>query len=239
MIALENAKIMHLEKSNNTFEIFIDTVLAKKYKEKLQKKEITLKEIDFDELVASYDIYSDAKKGKQAKELNKHFPKLKKEEIILEIIKAGKISYTKEELNTKQEELYNQILTYIHTSTINAQTKLKFPIDRIKMLLTEIKFKADIHKPIEKQIDLIISKLRPIIPISISTKKIKITVKKEHTKKITSFIKSKYTHCKILKDCIDQEGNYFAEIELFSSQYIDFIKLLHKQSNNEIDIDDL
>jgi ribosome maturation protein SDO1 len=240
MISLDDAKIIKLQKGNENFEILVDVVLAKKYQEKLIKsKQVNINEYDFSELIASYDVYSDAKKGKIAKNLNKVFHNKSNEEIILEIIKNGKISYTKSEIKELHQNLLKKIVSYINLSTINSQTKLKIPTSRIEMLLNEIKFTPDLNKPIEKQIEEIIKKLRPMIPISISSKKLKIIVPAKNTKKIVSFIKSKYTHCKILKDCIDNEGNYFAEIEIFASQYIDFIKLIHQKSNNEIEIEDI
>jgi ribosome maturation protein SDO1 len=136
------------------------------------------KNVEISEILKSEHIFADVKKGELAsndkmKELFGTHDVLKVTKILLD---EGEIQFTQEYRNKLQEEKRRKIITLIHQKGIDPRTNLPHPQTRIENAFIEAKIKVDYFKRAEEQVEEIIKKLRPILPIKFETKKIKISV---------------------------------------------------------------
>lgn len=162
--------LARLKKGGENFEVAIDPDLAVDYKSK--------KDVEISEIIKSEHIFSDVKKGELAstdkmKELFGTCDVLKVTKILLD---EGEIQFTQEYRNKLQIEKRRRIITLIHQKGVDPRTSLPHPETRIENAFLEGKIKVDYFKKAEEQLEEIIKKLRPILPIRFETKKIEIKV---------------------------------------------------------------
>jgi ribosome maturation protein SDO1 len=164
MIPLQKAIIAKLKKSGETFEVLVDCDKALEIK--------AGKNIPLDDVIASDVVYSDSKKGTHASENRLHdlFETEDNEKIIIEIIKKGDVQLTSEHKNKLRDEKEKQIIQIIHRNAINPSTNTPHPEDRIKNAMKEAKIKVDEFSSAEEQVQEIVKKLTPIIPIKYETR---------------------------------------------------------------------
>ena len=174
--------LSRIKKSGENFEIAIDPDLAIK----LKKGE----DISISEVMKSEHIFSDAKKGLLASEdkLKELFGTSNPLEVGKQIITKGEIQLTSEYRNKILENKKKKIVNTIHKNAHDPSTGLPHPITRIENAMEEAKIKIDEYKSSKEQIDDIIKKLRPIIPISMELKEISLKVPAEFTGKSYSVI---------------------------------------------------
>ena len=168
--------LARLKKFGQTFEISVDPDKALFYK----KGQIT----DLDEVLHADNIFLDAKKGMVAPqaELEKVFKTTDTQKIADIIIKEGEIQFTAEHRQLEREQKIKKIVYLIHKQAIDARTGFPLPLERIEGALVQAKVHLDENKPVEEQLEGIITKLRPILPIKIEQKRISITIPANSTK---------------------------------------------------------
>lgn len=176
--------IAKLKKSGETFEIVIDPDLAIKY----AKGD---KSIAIEDTVKSEGIFSDAKKGLLSSEhkIQEVFETKDFKVIADRILKTGEIQLSEEYRKQLIDAKKKKIIDYIHTNAIDPRTRLPHPVVRLERAFEEAKVHIDSFKSAEEQVPEIISKLKPVIPISISTAKFVMTVPAQYTGKVYPIIK--------------------------------------------------
>lgn len=159
MVSLDKAVIVRLKTHGENFEIFVDPDLALDYKEG--------KTVGIDELLAVGDIFKDAKAGKKASEdiMNKILGTTDLNEVVDRIIKKGELHLTIEQRRGMTEEKRKKIISIIARNAINPQTKTPHPPARIEMAIEEAKITIDPFRSAKKQVDSVVKKIRPILPI--------------------------------------------------------------------------
>ena len=187
MIPVDKSVIIRYEKGGDRFEILADPEKAWEIKE---KKDITLIN-NLDDLLASLDIYKDAKKGERASEaeVQKHFNSDDQKYILFKIITEGEMHLTTEQKRKMQEEKRKKIVNLIASQAIDPTTNLPHPVARIERAMEEAGVHIDPLKPPERQVDEIVNKLRPIIPIKIAKARIEIKVPAQYASRVYGYIK--------------------------------------------------
>ena len=205
MISIEKAVIARLKKAGETFEVMVDCDLALEYQ---QGKEIPLEDI-----IASTDIYSDAKKGMHAPENKLHevLGNNNNDEIIKKIIKEGEVQLTAEHKNKLKEEKEKQIIQVIHRNAINPQTNTPHPEERIKNAIQEAKVKIDEFKSAEEQVKDIISAITPIIPIKYETRIIELIIPAQHAGQCMTILKRSGD---LIKQDWGSDGSLTAQVKI-------------------------
>ena len=74
------------------------------------------------------------------------------------------------------EEMRKRIVNYIARNAMDARTKKPIPSQRIELAMEKARVHVDPFKPEERQVEDIINKLRPLIPMSFEKKKIDVIV---------------------------------------------------------------
>lgn len=97
------------------------------------------------------------------------------------IIKSGEINMPEEMVSKDHEMKLKQVVDFLSKNAVDANGRPYTP-ERIKKALEEAHINVK-NKPIESQISEILDQIRPILPIKIEVKKIRITIPAQHTGK--------------------------------------------------------
>ncbi len=69
-----------------------------------------------------------------------------------------------------------RIITHIAANAINPQTKLPHPAQRIEIALEEARFRPDLFKPMDREVDEAMKLLRPLLPIRFEKSRVAVKV---------------------------------------------------------------
>ncbi len=215
--------LARLKKAGGVFEIVVDPDKAVEYLE--GKENITL-----DEVLKSQDIFFDAKKGEHASEerLKEIFGTTDALKIAEKILKEGEVQLTAEHRARIREEKKKQIINLISRNTCDPKTKLPHPPTRIEIALEEAKVKIDEFKKAEDQVNDIIKALRPILPISIETRKIKVKLLDTAAAKAYGTIRN---YGKITQEKWNNDGSWEGVIEVPAGLVNEFFDKLNSMTH--------
>jgi len=193
------------KKGGEHFEIAVEPELAIRFK---HGEKIPIREI-----VHSDNIFSDVQKGSIASEnrLKAIFNTIDGYQIAEIIIKEGTIQLTADYRKKLRDQKHKQIVNLIQRYGVDPRTKAPHTISRIEAAMEEAKVKIDEHKKPEDQVQEILDKLKPILPISFEKKKIKINIPAEFAAKCYSTVKNLGT---ILKEEWKNDGSWDGTIEI-------------------------
>lgn len=127
-------------------------------------------------------IFRDMKKGDRAPEadLEEAFKTTDVNEIVKRIVKEGEILTTQDFRDAEHEKKIKQVVDFLSRNAIDPKTGNPLTPERIKSGLEQAHVNIK-NMPIESQINDIMDSLTKIMPIKISTKKVKITIPAMHT----------------------------------------------------------
>ena len=169
MVSLEDAVIARLETGGHRFEILVDPNEAQAFKEG--------DEIDWEDSIAVDGVWTDSAKGERAPEtiLDDIFDSANLIEIYKRILTEGTIQLTSEQKKEMIDKKKKQILSHIVANAMNPQTGGAHPPQRIENAIVEARYNFDPIRSVESQVEDIVRKIRPLIPISFE--KVKVAVK--------------------------------------------------------------
>lgn len=225
MVDINKAIIARLKTQGKTFEILVDCDKAIEFKEG--------KSISIDDVLATRDIYKDVKKAEHASEndLKAIFKTDDTKKIAAEIIKQGEVQLTAEHKTKLREEKKKKIIDIIHRNAIDSKTGLPHPPQRIEAAMDEAKVKIQETKSAEEQVDEILDKLKPIIPIKFETKKIQVTIPSSFAGKSYSILKSYGT---ISNEKWQNDGSLMVVVELPAGLQEEFFSKLNSLTHGDI-----
>jgi len=225
MTTLDKAIIAFYERDGKRFEVYVDPEAAYAY---LEKRKPDLKNM----LVAD-EIYSDAKKGDRAKstDLQKAFGTTDVMEVLGIIMKDGEVQLTTEQRKKKQAERYKQIVAILLRESIDPRTKAPHTQIRIEQALKDARVHVDPFKDPRDQIEEIIKKLRPILPMKFE--KVQLAVKVP-----AAFAHRSYGVLKnygIKKEQWASDGSLIVVIEIFAGMQGEFLDRLNKMTVGQVE----
>ncbi len=202
MVTLDEATVARLKTQGERFEILIDPEKALKFREG---------EASDDFLVTNY-IFKDARKGEKASEetLKKVFNTTDVLEISKIILKKGEFLYTAEQRKKMLEEKKRAIITLLSRG-IDPRTGYPHPPKRIEDALEKARVHIDPSKGAQEQIEGILKKIRPILPIKFETKEIAVKIPPEYSSKAYGSLKHRYT---VLKEEWKKSGTLYLLVSL-------------------------
>ena len=217
--------LARLKKQGHVFEIDIDPDMAEAYIERQPDVEIS-------DVLKAESVFADAKKGQLASEseMESVFGTSEPLEVAKKILAEGEIQLTSEHRRKQQEKKYRKVLDVLHRNSIDPRSKAPHPVQRLERALEEAKIKIDPHKPVETQVNEIVKKLRPILPIKFGTIKIAITLPAQYAAKGYGTISS-YGNLK--KEEWRTDGSWYAVIELPSGMQNEFYEKLNSLTHGE------
>ncbi|MCX8147157.1 MAG: ribosome assembly factor SBDS [Candidatus Woesearchaeota archaeon] len=210
--------VARLRKGGIVFEVVIDPDLAIAYKNK--------QSVEIKDILKSEKVFNDATKGTIAsetkmKELFGTSDALKVAEIILN---EGEINLTEEYREKLREEKKRKIITIIAKNGIDPRTKLPHPPQRIENAMKEAKVRIDDFRKAEDQVEEIVRKIRPILPISFEKKKIMIKFPPQYSGKAYAALSG---FAKPEKEEWGNDGSFTCIIEIPAGLEPDFYEKLN------------
>lgn len=163
------------------FETMVDLESAMK----LRRNE----KVDFIDVLRDTRIWTDLKKGMKASndEMMNAFGTSEFNTIVEKIVRKGEIEVTQEFRDEEIETRKKQIVDFLLRNAVDARTGRPFTPDIIESAIKHTGVKID-KQPVDRQIKIIIDKLRSIIPIKLETKKLRIVIPAVHTGRVYGII---------------------------------------------------
>lgn len=145
--------------------------------------------VSIDNVLAINEVFSDVKKALKvpSSELEGAFGTTDARVIAEKIVKNGEIQLTTEYRKKMQEGKIKQVIDFLSKHSIDPVTGRPHTPTRIEQAIKQSGVSID-NKPIEQQINKILDKLKPLIPIKIETKRLKIVIPAVHTGKVYSLL---------------------------------------------------
>ncbi len=218
MVSVDKAITARLKTHGQTFEIMVDCEKAIKFREG--------KISDIREALAVPHVYSDAGKGMESSEnaLRSVFKTIDAFEVAKQIINKGDIQLTIEYRNNLREQKRKQILEIIHKNGVDPRTHLPHPLTRLENAFEEAKVHVDEFRSVHEQVQDILKKLKPILPIKFEIKEIAVKIPAEFAPKAYSRVKGFGT---ILNDEWQKDGSWIVVVEIPGGLEQDFYDKLN------------
>ncbi len=204
MVSVDKAIIARYERGGHRFEILVDPDLAWRLKRG--------EDVNMDDLLASPEVYKDARKGERVSEelLEKTFGTTDINEIARQIILKGEVHLTTEQRRRLHEEVWNKIAHLIARRAVDPRTGAPHPVQRILNAMEQARVHVDIFKTPEEQVQAVVDAIRKIIPIRMETKKVQITIPAQYTGRAYGHIKS----YKVLRENWGSDGSLTVVVEV-------------------------
>ncbi|MFA5745923.1 MAG: ribosome assembly factor SBDS [archaeon] len=205
MVKLEDAVIARYSRNTHHFEILVEPYLAWDYKHGKT-------EISFDNLFAMEEIYSDSAKGKLASEdvIKEVFQTTDFQTIAKKIIIDGEVQLTTNQRNEMLKKRENEIIDFIAKNAHDPKEMTPIPPQRIINALESGKFKFNLSRKKEDEINEVMLILKRAMPISLEKITVTIEVTAQFSGKITPIL-HKYD---IVEEKWLPSGGLFAKLTL-------------------------
>lgn len=226
MVSLDEAVIARYEREGMHFEILIDPKAAEEF--------VDGKDITVTKHLAADHIFKDANKGTKASDeaLTEVFETTDLEHVAEYILKHGDIQLTTAQRRAMRERKYNKLIDIIARNSMNPQTNMPHPKDRIERALEEASFHVDAFTPIDEQVKNAIDAIRPIIPISTENVEVEVKIPPKYAGKAYGQVKSIGTmrHEEWLSD-----GSFKCRIELPAGMQSELYDKLNSVTKGEVE----
>lgn len=191
--------------------------------------------LDIDELLQAQKVFADAKKGLAATEadLNSAFETTDTLAVAKKIIDDGDIQFTQKYRQDLREQKYNKVVHLIHRHAMNPQTGLPHPENRVRSAMQEANVHLNDFKKAEDQLDEVVNKLRPIMPISLERVQLKLHVPAVAAAKAYGALQK---FGKLKKETWGNDGGLTVEIELPAGLKQDCLAHLQSISHGGVEI---
>jgi len=226
MVSLDEAVTARIEKQGMHFEILIDPVTAEDF--------LDAKNVNLVSNLATDIVFKDASKGTKASDesLEEAFGTTELAVVVKAIVKHGDIQLTTQQRRDMQKRKQAKIINTIMRNTMNPQTKLPHPKERIELAMEEARFHVDPFKPVDAQVKEVIDAIKTIIPISTDNVKIKIKIMPKFAGRAYGEIKSFGTqmHEEWLSD-----GSYTCVVELPAGMQSELYDMLNGITHGNVE----
>ena len=183
MVTLENAVVARIEKSGKHFEILVDPDMAYNMKEG--------KSVSIQNMLAVNQIFTEASKGDKVSESDLEvFETNDIYKIAEEIIRNGEIQLTTEYRKKKIAEKRKEISYLISKNSVNPQTKLPHPQERIENAMDGSKINIDPFRKAESQMGDVIDAIKQVIPISVDSTDVSVSISAAYASRAYGIIKA-------------------------------------------------
>ncbi len=183
MVKVEDAVIARWETAGSRFEVLVDPAAVQDLKDG--------KDVDLSDKLALDQVFKDAKRGDKISEehLEKTFHTRNLAAIAKQIVLKGEVQVTTEQRHQLQSMKVKQIVATIARNAMNPQTGAPHPPARIEAAMTEAKVHIDPFRPVDVQVQEVIAKLRPLLPIRLDVVKVRVKLPAQHYPRVIGDLK--------------------------------------------------
>ncbi len=175
--------IVKYKHAGDEFEILVNSDMAYEY--------ITGKRTDPLSVLEAEDVFKDSGKGEKASDekLKKAFGTTDIAKIADIMLKKGEVPITTEQRARMAEEKRKQIIETIAKNSIDPRTNAPNPPLRVENAMKEARISVDPFKSVPEQVEIIVEKLRPILPLKFTTVKLEVIVPPDCANRSFSILK--------------------------------------------------
>ncbi|MCD4666252.1 ribosome assembly factor SBDS [archaeon] len=224
MVDVDKAVIAKINKDGSNFEILVDCEKAMNFKQGT--------ETNLDNVLATDAIFKDVKKGEHAKNLDKYFGTEDYRKISEIILNEGEVQLTSEYKNKLREGKKRRIIEIIHRNSVDPNTNLPHPIQRIENAIIEVKAGIDEFKSAEDQVKDIITKIREVLPVKYEIREIAVKVPAQFSGQSYTIVKK---YGKLLKDEWQDDGSLVVVVETPAGLQNDLYDELNKLTKGDVE----
>jgi ribosome maturation protein SDO1 len=205
VVKVEDAVIARWETQGSRFEVLVDPEAVQALKDG--------RSVDLGDKLALDQVFKDAKKGDKISEehLEKTFHTRNLAEIARQIVLKGEVQVTTEQRHKLQEAKRRQIVATIARNAMNPQTGAPHPATRIEAAMVEAKVHIDPFRPVDAQVQEVLAKLRPLLPIRLDVVKVRIRVPGQHYPRVIGEIRGLG---RLLEESWMSDGSWSGIIEI-------------------------
>jgi ribosome maturation protein SDO1 len=226
LVSLDKAVVARMKRGEDHFEILVDPHEAEQL--------IEGKDINILSALAIDAIFKDSKKGTHAPQdtLLEHFGTDDIQIIAKEIILKGEIQLTTEQRREMQEKKRRRIVDKIVKNSMDPQTKMPHPRQRIELAMEQAGLHIDPFKPVSIQVKTVIDALRPIIPISMEHIRISVKIPAEHVGKGYGIARN---YGDLEREDWQSDGSWIGIIKLPAGMQTDFYDKLNEITKGNVE----
>ncbi|MFH0986724.1 MAG: ribosome assembly factor SBDS [Candidatus Micrarchaeota archaeon] len=226
MISLDNAVIAKYKRDEMVFEILVDPDKARDFKSNTK--------VSLDDVVVAKTVFADSRKGEKAPEssVNKVFGTNNFDEVAKQILLKGEIQLTTEQKKKMLENKKKQIVAMICKSAVDPRTHIPHPQVRIEKAIEEAKVHIDAMRPADAQIDDIVKKLKPILPIRLEIVRVAVRTSARYGGQVCGFVRS----YKMMSENWQSDGSYTCVVEISAGLQGEFLDKLNKVTHGDVDV---
>lgn len=203
-MAEERINTARLRKGSDVFEIVIDPEKA---------MAVRHGKADIREAVRVPKVFSDARKGMLASEqrMQALFGTSDPYEVAKRIIADGEIQLTANYRAQLREQKRRQVIEFIRRNGVDPRTHAPHPVQRIETALAEAKVRIDEFRPVEQQVQEVLTALRPVLPIKFEVKEIELTIPAQYASRAYGTVKQ---FGRILAEQWQNDGSWRGTLEI-------------------------
>jgi len=221
--------LARLKKGGHVFEVVVDPDAA-----------ITLKETgndEVDDVVKAQKVFADAKKGLLAgeEEMMTVFGTTVFEEVAKKILDEGEIQLTTEYRDKIRAAKLRQLIARIHRNAIDPKTGNPHPEKRIELAFDEAKVHVDEFRTVEQQLNDVVKKLQPILPLKFELAHLTVRVPSQYAGKMYGEVARL---AKIVRDSWLNDGSWQADVELPAGMKNDLIDAMNNETHGGASIEE-
>ncbi len=226
MVSLDEAIIARYEHHGKHFEVLVDPHKAYDFRESGEWER---------DILAEESVFTDSHKGERARgeELKKAFDTEDAVAIAQKIILKGDIQLTTEHRRELREKKRKKVIAHIARNAINPQTRSPHPPERIASAMEEAGVHIDIFSPVEEQVKLVLTKLRPLIPIRFEQSEVAIKLSGEDYGKCYSDIVS---FGEISKQEWQRDGSWIGVVKIPAGVRMDLLDRLNSKTKGNVEM---
>jgi ribosome maturation protein SDO1 len=221
MVTVEDAVIARWETGGSRFEVLVDPEAAQAVKDG--------KDIDLSDKLALDQVFKDAKKGDQVSDehLERTFHTRDLAKIAKQIVLKGEVQVTTEQRHQLQLVKQRQIVQLIARNAMNPQTGAPHPPARIEAAMAEAKYHVDPFRPVDVQVQEVLQRLRPLLPIRLDTAKVRIKLPAQHYPRVIGELKGM---AKIVEEQWLSDGTWSGIVEIPAGVQTDLYQMLNART---------
>jgi ribosome maturation protein SDO1 len=221
MVKVDDAVIARWETQGSRFEVLVDPEAVQDLKDG--------KPVDLTDKLALEQVFKDAKKGDKISEehLEKTFHTRNLAEIARQIVLKGEVQVTTEQRHKLQEAKRRQVVATIARNAMNPQTGAPHPASRIEAAMLEAKVHIEPFRPVDQQVQEVLAKLRPLLPIRLDVVKVRLKVPGQHYPRVIGEVKGLG---RLLEENWLSDGAWSAVVEIPAGVQTELYEMLNART---------
>ncbi|MBN2053227.1 ribosome assembly factor SBDS [Candidatus Woesearchaeota archaeon] len=218
--------VARLKAHGQNFEVVIEPEKAIKFRHG---------EGEVREALKAERIFREALKGEPApeKELIDVFKTADALQIAEKIIKEGIIQVNDEYRDNLRQEAKKKFIEILLKNGVDANTGTPLTATKISNAMTQAKVHLDIFKKVEPQVDEIVAKLKPVLPISFEKKVLSIRIPAVNAAKLYGTVSRM---AKIVDEAWLSDGSWSAKVEMVPGAVAGLMDELKSKTHGDVEI---